>query len=207
MIEAKHPTFGSHKFSHHPPTNMEPTARYEILQHLPPYGPMYIPISLDGQPYYSEGYPVRFFTSDGKDWVANFQPGWTDLEEVIELSNTPNLLIIAYGACYLINPDETEALDKFGVDYAAVFKASLERYVLQGQTDLTIIEPDGSHWRTERISWDGLEELQVENNMVKGLCFHVVDGHDEWDDFIYDLDTRVLTRGSFKSSERMPQKR
>jgi hypothetical protein len=51
--------------------------RYEILNSLPVYGPMYVPVTENGKPYYSEGFPVRFFKKDGSEWGANFEPGMT----------------------------------------------------------------------------------------------------------------------------------
>ena len=171
--------------------------RYEILNSLPTYGPMYVPVTDNGQPFYSEGFPVRFYKTDGTEWVANFQPGWTDLKEVIEFENSKNLLVIACGTCYLMNPDDTKPIEVFGVGYSDIFKASKDRLVFQDQTDLTIIEPEGTHWHTERISWDGLAEIKVENNLVSGLSYDPMHDADEWVQFTYDLDTRTLTGGSY----------
>jgi hypothetical protein len=60
--------------------------RYEILDGLPSYGPIYISISQDGIPFYSEGFVVRFYKSDGTNWVANFKPGWTNSSGVYEFN-------------------------------------------------------------------------------------------------------------------------
>lgn len=158
---------------------------------------MYIPVTENGEPYYSEGVPVRFHKSDGTSWVANFQPGWTDLKQVIEFENTSNLLVIAYGKCYLMNPNETKPLLVFGVSYSDIFNAGNNRLVLQDQTDLTIIEPDGTLWDTERISWDGLKDLKVESNIVSGLSYDPMYDSDEWVKFSYDLDAKTLKGGSY----------
>ena len=56
---------------------MKTERRYEILNALPAYGPMYISISDDGEPYYTEGYVVKFKKRNGEEWVANFKPGWS----------------------------------------------------------------------------------------------------------------------------------
>ncbi|HXB91337.1 MAG TPA: hypothetical protein VNU72_03575 [Puia sp.] len=177
---------------------MTPIIRYEILDHLPTYGPMYSPVTSTGEQYYSEGFAIRFFKSDGNNWVANFKPGWTELRTVIELSNTANLLIIANGTCYLMDPDQTNPVEAFGVGYSAIFKAGTERYVLQDQSNLTIIESDGHHWNTERISWDGLKDLIVAENIIKGLSFDPIKYPGEWVSFSYDLNSKLLTGGSYK---------
>lgn len=162
---------------------------------------MYVPVTDNGEPFYSEGFPVRFYKTDGTEWVANFQQGLTDLKQVIELKNTQNLLVIANGTCYLMNQNDTQPISVFGVGFNNIFKASKNRLVLQDQTDLTVIESDGSHWNTERISWDELKEIKVENNIVTGLSYDPMYDADEWVPFTYDLDTRTLTGGSYHRSD------
>jgi hypothetical protein len=168
---------------------------------LPTYGPMYVPVTDSGKPFYSEGFAVRFYKTDGTEWVANFEPGCTDLKEVVELEKTKNLLVVACGTCYIMNPDETKPIEVFGVSYSGIFKVSNGRLVLQDQIDLTIIEPDGTHYDTERISWDGLAEIKVENNWVSGLAYNPMYDADEWVEFKYDLDTKILTGGRCYSFE------
>jgi len=171
--------------------------QYEILDALPTYGPMYIPVTKNGEPFFSEGFVVRFYKPDGTEWVANFQPGWTDLKEIYELKDTSNLLVIACGICYIMNPNETKPISVFGVGYVKVLKTQDERLILQDQTDLTIIETNGFHWDTERISWDGLKELNIENNIVSGLSYDPMNDADEWITFTFDIDTKTLTGGSY----------
>lgn len=176
---------------------MKSKKQFEVLSSLPAYGPMYVPVSETGEPFYSEGYPVRFYRRDGTEWVANFQPGWTDLKQVIQLDNTDLLLVIAYGTCYLMDPDSTTPVAVFGVGYSHIFHASANRYVLHDETHLTVIAADGTYWRTERISWDGLAEVRIEANVVSGLAFSPTSTCGEWVEFSYDIDTRSLVGGSF----------
>lgn len=96
-----------------------------------------------------------------------------------------------------MNPEDTKPIQVFGVDYSDIFKASNERLVLQDQTNLTIIGPDGNHWDTKRISWDGLKEIKVKNNIVSGLSYDPMNDADEWVPFTYDLDAKILTGGSY----------
>lgn len=160
---------------------------------------MPVAITDNGEPFYSEGFVVRFYRTDGTEWVANFQPGWTDLKEIIAFENTQHLLVLACGTAYLMNPNETKPLEAFGVGYLGIFQSSKGRLVLQDQTDLTIIESDGTHWFTERISWDGLAEIIVEDNLVSGLAYNPTHDADEWIEFTYDLETKTLTGGSYQS--------
>ena len=175
----------------------DPIRRYEILKSLPAYGPMYIPVSESGELNYSEGFPVRFYKSDGTNWVANFKTGWTELAEVFELKDTFNLLVIAYGQCYIMNPEESKPVSAFGGAYATAFKIHDRQIVLQDDTGLTVIESDGKYWHSDRISWDGLKISGVQGNLVTGVAFDPMHDSDEWVDFTYDLDSKVLTGGSY----------
>ena len=89
--------------------------RYEILESLPTYGPMFIPVTGDDEPYYSQGFAVRFYRDDKSDWVANFKPGWTGLNAIYEFDNQQNVLVIAGGTCYIMNPNDTKPIEVFGV--------------------------------------------------------------------------------------------
>ncbi len=133
---------------------MTENKRYEILESLPVYGPMYVPVTDNDEPFYSEGFPVCFYKEDGTNWVANFQPGLTELNEIHELA-TPNLLITAGGTCYIMSPEQVKPISVLGFDYRAVFKAQNNRLVLQASICLTIVE---KKWR-ECFFSDILEEF------------------------------------------------
>ena len=177
---------------------MTESEKYEILSSLPAYGPMYIPISESGEVFYSEGFPVRFFKSDGTTWVANFKIGWTDLKYVYKLLRSSNLLVIAGGICYLMTPEDTRPISVFGVGYSTILIAEDGRLVLQDDTSLTIIETNGDHWDTERISWDGIKSLKIKSNLVSGLSYDPMNSLNEWIVFTLNIDTKALTGGSYR---------
>jgi len=170
-------------------------SRYEQLKSLPPYGPMYISVTDSDGPFYSEGLVIRFFKTGGTDWVANFKPGVTDLNLLHELE-LGYLLVIAGGTCYIMLPDETKPVEVFGFNYRETLYASNGRLILQDDIGLTIIEKNGEHWDSERISWDGFENLSMEGDIVVGLSFNA--GAEEWNPFTYDINTQKLTGGSFQ---------
>lgn len=162
---------------------------------------MHVSVTDNEEPFYSEGFVVRFHKTDGTEWVANFKPAYTDVKVVIDFDRIQNLFVIACGTCYVMNPDETKPVAILGDNYSDIFDASNGRLVLLGQTGLTIIEPDGKYWDTERISWDGLVEIKVENNWISGLAYNPMHEEDEWNEFKYDLDTKILTGGPYCSFE------
>ena len=90
---------------------------------------------------------------------------------------------------------------KHCVRYETVIKTDDGRLILQDVTDITIIESNGEHWDTERISWDGLKDLKFEDNLVIGLSFDPMYDKEEWIKFVVDLETRKVTGGSYRQYE------
>jgi len=172
---------------------------YEILQGLPPYGPMSIPITHTELPFYSEGFVVRFFNKDGTSWVANFEPGWTELYEVINYPNINKVLVIAGGACYIMDPSSQAPITKFGVLYKSILRVDDGRLILQDVTDVTVIETNLTFWDSERISWDGFQDITLDGHLLKGLSYTPTPQGENWIPFTLNIDTKVLTGGSFRS--------
>lgn len=178
---------------------MQIQKKYEILDGLPPYGPMYIPISKSAEKFYNEGFVVRFFRNDGSNWVGNFKTGWTKYSDVFELPNTDKIIVIAYGQGYIITTEDQRTIATFGIGITKIIRTDNDRFIAVDQTDLAIIEDDGTIWRSERISWDGLEDLTFKNNTVTGLSFGPMELNDSGVPFSFDLDTKELTGGSYPS--------
>lgn len=155
---------------------------------------MPVAITESGMPYYSAGFPVRFYRSDGTDWVGNFAPGWTKFNAVYELYNTNHLLVIAGGSCYIMDPDKESPVDTYGPDYYGAVQLPDGRTVLHSNLYLTIVGPDGSIWHTERISWDGIKDVCVHENIISGLALAINSPNydEEWVEFSYNLDSREL---------------
>lgn len=173
---------------------MNRTKCYQILDGLPPYGTMAISISEDETVFYAEGFPVRLYKSDGSEWVANFFLGQSNLKEIHELNDSPHLLVIAYGICYIMNPDQTTPISVFGTNCSQVFKTADGRFVLHNQTELILVEPTGAYWISENISMEQLKDLKLENNVVTGLSFdYSIKQREEWIHFSLHLDTKLLT--------------
>ena len=102
---------------------MNEQKRYEILESLPPYGPMYIPVTDNNEPFFSEGFPIRFFKSDGTDWVANFRQGWTGLNRVYDFPERDRVIVIAGGLGYVMTVDNEKPLTTFGLAIESIFES------------------------------------------------------------------------------------
>jgi hypothetical protein len=103
-----------------------------------------------------------------------------------------------------MNPEDEKPKSTFGVGYETVIKTLDGKLILQDLTDLTIIEPNGERWSTERISWDGIKNLKLEGNLVSGLSFDPLNNKKEWVEFVVDLEKRNVKGGSYRQYEFKP---
>lgn len=113
------------------------------------------------------------------------------------MRDSQNMLVIAGGTCYLMNPDQTKPISVFGSGYVDSISNLDGRLILQDQVDLTIMETNGEYCYSERISWDGMKDLKLENNVVIGLSYDPMNEEDQWVEFTYNIDSKLLTGGSY----------
>jgi len=78
---------------------MTNSARWEVLDGLPAYGPMSEPFSTTGQGMHREGLVDRFFPPTGS-WVGNFQRGLSSLDEVFAHPDGRHVVVVAGGTGY-----------------------------------------------------------------------------------------------------------
>lgn len=176
--------------------------KYEVLSSLPSYGPMYISVAEHSEPYYAEGYAVRFYKKDGTAWVANFKPGGRDLNIICELSDTDHLLVIAGGTAYIMNPEQTKPVSVFGIGYTAVLKVHDGRLVLLDSYGITVIETSGDYWISDQMALDGMKDVLLNGNLVTGLSGDIQsNGAEVWVPFVYNIDTKELSGTNYRFAD------
>jgi hypothetical protein len=154
---------------------------------------MYVPISEDGIPFYSEGFVVRFYKTNSTDWVANFKAGWTSFSGVYDFPEFKRTVVFAFGQCYIMVDDEQKPLKAFGVGFTAVFQTTGNILIAADQTNFTIIEIDSDTvWHSERISWEGFKHLVLSEEYMTGLAYKPTSGDDEWEPFLLTTGRRKL---------------
>ena len=172
--------------------------RYEKLIGLPPYGPMYIPISTDNEPFYSEGYVVKFFKSNGDDWVANFKLGWTDYNNIFDFPENNSVVVIAGGQGYIMNPEEHKPKMTFGLTIKDTIQKDDGSLICSDDIHILVLDnKSGEYWISDRISWDGIKDLKLVGNKVFGQTFDPTDENKPWSDFELDLESKIIKGGSF----------
>ena len=175
--------------------------QYEILTSLPAYGPMYIPISDTDEPFFSEGFVVRFFKDSGTDWVGNFKEGWTKLNKVFDFPEKKRVIVFAGGLGYIIDPNNEKPIGNFGTTISDVFQTENGSLICVDGIGINILDnSNGELWESERISWDGFKDLKFENGTISGLAFDPMNSKKEWREFSLNVITKEIKGGSFRNT-------
>lgn len=173
--------------------------RFEILDGLPPYGPTYIPITVDKEPFVSEGYVVRFFKSDGTDWVANFKPGWTSYYNIFDYPDRDSTIVIAGGLGYIMTTENEKPKASFGLAIKNVIQKNDGSLICADDTHIVLLDnKTGDLWESDRISWDGIRDLKLNENIVTGQSYDPTNSINPWSNFSIDLNTKEIEGGSFQ---------
>ena len=180
---------------------MTATKRYEILDHLPAYGPMYIPVTEDDEPYFSEGFPIRFYKSDGSSWIANFKPGWTNLNQVFDFPQHDRIIVFAGGLGYIMSPNIEKPIETIGLTINEIFQTENGSLICADGISILIIDNQiGQLWQSERISWDGFKDIKLVGDIISGLSYDPTNSINPWTAFSLNLKTKKIIGGSYRES-------
>ncbi|HTR39385.1 MAG TPA: hypothetical protein VMH80_26100 [Bryobacteraceae bacterium] len=140
---------------------------------------------------------VEFFPDTPQAWVGNFQPGLAGYNAVLPHLDGTSLIVIAGGEAYVINPEERRLLTVFGgdIDLALVIP-SLGLFVISSAgIHFEARDRTGLAWRTRRISWDGMQDIRIENDKLNGEAWSPIDNC--YYPFSVDLRTGAVEGGSY----------
>ena len=174
--------------------------QYEILDRLPPYGPMYISVSTNSdEPFFSEGYVLRLFKSDGTNWVANFRPGWTNYYNTFDFPDIRTIVVIAGGQGYVMSPDDEKPKFTFGLTITDVLQTADGSLICADNIYIIFLDnSNGQLWVSERISWDGIKDLKISGDTLHGQAYDPTNSIQEWSDFSINLKTKEITGGTYR---------
>jgi hypothetical protein len=105
------------------------------------------------------------------------------------------MIVVAGGQAYVIEPEERSLRTTFGgqIDTALAVSAA-NVLVLSNAVYLEEWNTNTMQWRTRRISWDGIRDLCVDQDRLKGLAWNAVEGCGE--PFSVDLKTDKVEGGA-----------
>jgi hypothetical protein len=135
-----------------------------------------------------EGLVVRFFPKTIDSWVGNFLGGSTKFNFIVFHSNERDVIVVAKGEAFIVDPESRTVRDRFGYDIEAVIPLAAQgSLIFQGRTDFRAVRADNSSWRSPRISWDGFRAIQIHGSKLKGEAWTPIG--DKWMPFDLDLIT------------------
>jgi len=176
---------------------MTNSARWEVLDGLPAYGPMAEPFSATGQGTHREGLVVRFFPPTGS-WVGNFQRGLSSLDEVFAHPDRRHVVVVAGGTAYVLDAEGHNVVAHFGVQIEQILLVPESNFVLLGNgLWFEALGPTGTVWRSRRISWDGMRNVTLAGTIVRGEAYAPEGLDGTWYPFEVDVMTGSVSGGSY----------
>jgi hypothetical protein len=179
-------------------TGVSPSIRMistRILSGLPSYGPAAISFPPDWGHLGREGTVVEFKT-EASTWVGNFQPGLGGVQFAGLHPNKQYAVVIADGDLWVVDTDDRTAQQLLPAIDMALEVQDPDGWVFSRQgLALARLGPGGLIWHTRRLSWDGFDQLSIDQGEVKGLAWSPID--DQWHPFHVDIRTGKATGGSF----------
>ena len=169
---------------------------YQVLPGLPAYGAPAQHFSDTGQGKHCEGFVVEFFPGEERRWVGNFQRGLGKCDQILHHIDDRHCIVVAGGSAYVVNPIERSVIEMFGggIEYCAQAD-DLEALVFGNGLWFEVLFSNGKRSRADRISWDGMRNLDRHGRMLSGESYDPM--QDKWATFEVDLIEGSFTGGSY----------
>ncbi len=177
---------------------------FKKLSGLPPYGAPAKPFSFqkEGGHYASEGIVVEFTDGSGASWVGNFQPCGGNYSTVLPHPNDRDVIVIAGGQGYIVDPLEQQVVELFGGHIETVIEVPERKLVVFGNgLAFEAYGTRGNMWRSRRISWDGIKNIRQEGEALVGDAWTPLDQKDDWQPFRVSLIDGTVQGGSYNGPE------
>ena len=169
---------------------------FEVLPGLPTYGLEAEPFTATRQGAHREGLVVRFTAPDGGSWVGNFQRGLSSFDDVQAHPNERDVLVIAGGQGYIIDPADRSNRTYFGAQIDSAIRRDYPPTVIFGNgLWFEAFDASGLRWRSDRISWNGMQSVELDGNQITGEAWSPLE--DRWMPFAVNADTGKFVGGSY----------
>jgi len=161
---------------------------------------MYIPVSQDNKVFYSEGFVVKLLRDDGTDWVANFEQGLTEFNEVYSFQTKNEIIVIAGGLGYVMNPNQFQPIQCFGFAISEVLQIENGSLICCDDTSILIVDNETEEiWESDRLSFDGIKELKYKKGIVTGKSYNPINLEKPWSSFTFNIKSKEIIGGSYRN--------
>jgi len=143
-----------------------------------------------------EGFVVEFSPVNSASWIGSFQRGLSTYSNAILHPDGRSVVIISGGQLYQIDLQTRSLVSKFGGTISdSVKDAAGSLLILSDGMSLWALDASGIRWQTERISWDGIRALSLDDRRIAGEAYDPM--KDTWASFDVDLAPGEVSGGSY----------
>lgn len=169
---------------------------FRVLPGLPSHGPMAEAFPRAWGRSGQEGFVVEMHPETSSSWVGNFKPGQSAFSGAYLHPNGRDLFVVSRGQGYVICPDTHELRVELDSVIEAVWALGTEALLLQQQgLCFEKMGKRGRVWRTRRLSWDGLKDVVVLPDRIRGHGWDAI--NQQWKPFDVDLKSGRSTGGAY----------
>jgi len=167
---------------------------FRVLPGLPATGPVAEAFPPSFGRLGREGFVVEIVPEQGKLWVGNFARGLSNFSEAYEHPDRKHLFVVSGGHGYVIEPSTRRLVSEIGAAIIGVSELPDPPSLLVNHQGIMFerLGPQGRLWRTRRLSWDGLKDVQLGAETISGLGWVAPTG--TWEPFEVDVRTGRTTR-------------
>ena len=134
---------------------------------------------------HSEGFVVQFTDGESDAWVGNFQPGLSRFSGVYDHPDGRTYFVVSSGQIYRIDPKSREVLELYGGGIDCAVSSPDGQLLLFGDaTSVDAFSSEGLLWSSDRIAWDGIQDLTFTDGLISGEAYDVMT--DQWIRFEID---------------------
>lgn len=108
---------------------------------------------------------------------------------------TANLIVLASGEAFVIEPASRRCVRRFGGQICDVFWPRPDLLVFSNGLWMEAIGPSELKWKSRRISWDGLRSVQVQPDTITGESWTPL--RDAWVGFSLDVASGAVSGGAY----------
>ncbi|MFY3743995.1 hypothetical protein ACOQFB_08805 [Anaeromyxobacter sp. Red801] len=139
---------------------------------------------------------MRFTAEEGETWVGNFQRGFGGwyLSAAFEHPAMERFVVISGGQAYVVAPSTRACVETFGGNIREAVRDD-QRLILATDTEAIVLERSG-RWVSERLAWDGLADLKVQGDLLRGQGRDAL--NDEWRPIELDLQTHAVLTSAYE---------
>lgn len=135
------------------------------------------------------GLNVEFNNSEHR-FVVAFAPGLSSFTKILRIKDSDGFYIISKGQMYYFNPSKPNS----GIPFLELcdtqgckFVRDDTRLICWNFTEFTAFEAGKLLWKSDRLSYDGFENIDINDKFIKGDAWSAPE--DKFVGFIIDINT------------------